>query len=55
MNICLAFTQLMRQPGRKIAAFFCVALEKMIFVSLQAYADGYREKARAPLISERFE
>jgi len=27
----------------------------MLFSSLQTYADGYREAARAPLISDRFE
>jgi lipoprotein-releasing system permease protein len=49
MNIRFAFTQLIKRPGRTSAAIFSVALGIMLFVSLQAYADGYREAARAPL------
>jgi lipoprotein-releasing system permease protein len=49
MNLHFAITQLIRRPGRTLAAIFSVALGIMLFVSLQAYADGYRQAARAPL------
>lgn len=49
MNIHFALTEMIRRPGRTLAAIFSVALGIMLFVSLQAYADGYREAARAPL------
>jgi putative ABC transport system permease protein len=49
MNIHFAFAEMIRRPGRTLAAIFSVALGIMLFVSLQAYADGYREAARAPL------
>ncbi len=49
MNTHYALTQLVRRPGRTLAAIFSVALGIMLFVSLQAYADGYRQAARAPL------
>jgi ABC-type antimicrobial peptide transport system permease subunit len=49
MNVNYAITQLIRRPGRTLAAIFSVALGIMLFVSLQAYANGYRQAARAPL------
>ena len=55
MNIHFAITQLIRRPGRTSAAIISIALGIMLFSSLQTYADGYREAARAPLISDRFE
>ena len=49
MNFHYAFTQLIRRPGRSVGSLFSVSLGIMLFISLQAYADGYRQAARAPL------
>ena len=43
------FAELTRRPSRTISAIFSVAIGITLFVSLQAYAGGYREAARAPL------
>jgi lipoprotein-releasing system permease protein len=49
MNPTYLFTELLHRPGRTLAAVFSVALGVALFVSLQAYAAGYRQAARAPL------
>jgi len=49
MNISYLFAELRRRPGRTLIAALNVALGVALFVSLQAYATGYREAARAPL------
>ncbi len=41
--------ELTRRPSRTLSAIFSVAIGITLFVSLQAYAGGYREAARAPL------
>jgi ABC-type antimicrobial peptide transport system permease subunit len=49
MNTRYVFTQLIARPGRTLGAVFSVAIGILLFVCLQAYADGYRQAARAPL------
>ncbi|MEA3336782.1 MAG: hypothetical protein U9R25_12785 [Chloroflexota bacterium] len=49
MNPTYLFTELLHRPGRTLAAVFSVALGVALFVSLQAYATGYRQAARAPM------
>lgn len=49
MNLSYLLTELIRRPGRALAGIFSVAVGVALFVSLQAYADGYRAAARAPL------
>jgi len=49
MNLTYLFTELLRRPGRTLAAVLSVAVGVALFVSLQAYAAGYRQAARAPL------
>ena len=49
MNLSYLFRELTRRPSRTISAIFSVAIGITLFVSLQAYAGGYREAARAPL------
>ena len=49
MNPTYLFTELIRRPGRTLAATLSVAVGVALFVSLQAYATGYRQAARAPL------
>lgn len=49
MNPTYLFTELIRRPGRTWAAILSVAVGVALFVSLQAYAIGYRQAARAPL------
>ena len=49
MNIIYLFSEFIRRPSRTISAVFSVAIGIALFVSLQAYADGYREAARSPL------
>ena len=43
------FAELKQRPFRTIAAIFTIAIGIALFVSLQAYAGGYRVAARAPL------
>jgi ABC-type antimicrobial peptide transport system permease subunit len=43
-------TELWRRPGRSLTAIISVALGVALFISLQAYANGYRQAARAPLV-----
>ena len=42
-------SELTRRPSRTLSAVFSVAIGIALFVSLQAYANGYRSAARAPL------
>ncbi|MDE3076774.1 MAG: ABC transporter permease [Chloroflexota bacterium] len=49
MNWPYVFAELTRRPARTIAAALAIAIGVAMFVSLQAYADGYRQAARAPL------
>lgn len=49
MNPVYLFTELIRRPGRFMAAVLSVALGVALFISLQAYSTGYRQAARAPL------
>lgn len=41
--------ELTRRPSRTISAVFSIAVGIALFISLQAYAGGYRAAARAPL------
>ena len=50
MNLRYAWTEVVGRPMRTLAAILSVALGVAVFVSLQAYAEGYREAARAPLV-----
>lgn len=49
MNPTYLFAELLRRPGRSLAAVFSMALGVALFVSLQAYSGGYRQAAREPL------
>ena len=49
MNVSYLFRELTRRASRTLSAIFSVAIGITLFVSLQAYAGGYREAARAPL------
>jgi len=49
MNLPYLLAELSRRPGRTLAAALSVALGVALFLSLQAYASGYRQAARAPL------
>jgi len=49
MNFSYLFAELSRRPGRSLTAIVSMALGVTLFVSLQAYAAGYRQAARAPL------
>ena len=49
MNLSYLYAELRRRPGRTFASVLSVAVGVALFVSLQAYAAGYREAARAPL------
>jgi len=49
MNLAYIFAELSRRPARALMAALSLALGVTLFVSLQAYADGYRQAARAPL------
>jgi lipoprotein-releasing system permease protein len=49
MNFSYLLAELSRRPGRSLTAIVSVALGVALFVSLQAYAAGYRQAARAPL------
>lgn len=49
MNLSYLLAELTRRPSRTLSAIFSVAIGITLFVSLQAYAGGYREAARAPL------
>ncbi len=49
MDPAYIFVELSRRPARALMAALSLALGVALFVSLQAYADGYRQAARAPL------
>jgi len=49
MNLSYVYAELRRRPRRTLASVLSVAVGVALFVSLQAYAAGYREAARAPL------
>jgi len=49
MNIAYLFAELSRRPVRALIAVASLGLGVALFVSLQAYADAYRQAARAPL------
>lgn len=49
MNLSYLLAELSRRPARTAAAILSVALGVALFISLQAYATGYREAARVPL------
>ena len=49
MNLSYLLRELTRRPSRTLSAILSVAIGITLFVSLQAYAGGYREAARAPL------
>jgi lipoprotein-releasing system permease protein len=49
LNSSYLLAELIRRPGRTLATILSVALGVALFVSLQAYAGGYRQAARAPL------
>ncbi len=42
-------SELLRRPSRTIAAVLSISIGIAMFVSLQAYADGFQSAARAPL------
>jgi ABC-type lipoprotein release transport system permease subunit len=50
MNLRYLWATLAGRPARSLAAMLSVALGVALFVSLQAYAGGYRQAARAPLV-----
>jgi ABC-type antimicrobial peptide transport system permease subunit len=50
MNLRYVWTTLAGRPPRTLAAVLSMALGIALFVSLQAYASGYRQAARAPLV-----
>ncbi len=49
MNRSYIVAELFRRPGRTLTTLLSVALGIALFISLQAYASGYRQAARAPL------
>jgi lipoprotein-releasing system permease protein len=49
MKLSYLFAEVMRRPVRSLGAVLSVAVGLALFVSLQAYAGGYRAAARAPL------
>ena len=49
MNLPYVIAELTRRPRRSLIAALSLALGVALFVSLQAYAEGYRQAARAPL------
>jgi len=49
MNLKYIFTELIQRPGRTLTVVISVALGVALFISLQAYATGYRQAARAPM------
>ena len=49
MNFTYLWAELSRRPGRSLAPIASMALGVALFISLQAYAAGYRQAARAPL------
>ena len=50
MSLHYLFSELRNCPTRALTGIFSIAIGVALFVSLQAYADGYRQAARAPLV-----
>ena len=50
MSLHYLFAELRNRPVRAFTGAFSIAIGVALFVSLQAYADGYRRAARAPLV-----
>jgi lipoprotein-releasing system permease protein len=50
MNFAYIFAELTHRPARAWIAVLNLTFGVALFVSLQAYADGYRQAARAPLV-----
>jgi lipoprotein-releasing system permease protein len=50
MSLHYLFAELRNHPVRAFTAIFSIAIGIALFISLQAYADGYRQAARAPLV-----
>ena len=50
MSLHYLFSELRNRPTRALTGIFSIAIGVALFVSLQAYADGYRQAARAPLV-----
>jgi putative ABC transport system permease protein len=53
MNTAYLFSAIFRRPARAVTAMISVALGIALFISLQAYAKGYRQAARAPCGNRR--
>lgn len=51
MKPSYVLTELRRRPRRSVAAILSLAFGVALFLSLQAYSNGYRVAARAPLAS----
>lgn len=49
MNLPYLLAELSHRPGRTLTAVLSVAVGVALFISLQAYAAGYRQAARPPL------
>jgi putative ABC transport system permease protein len=49
MNLPYLLAELSHRPGRTLTAVLSVAVGVALFISLQAYAAGYRQAAWAPL------
>ncbi len=50
MNFQYLLTELRNRPARTLTGVLSIAIGVALFVSLQAFADGYRQAARAPLV-----
>jgi len=50
MSLHYLFAELRNRPMRTVTGIFSIAIGVALFVSLQAYAYGYRQAARAPLV-----
>ena len=50
MSLHYLFAELRNRPMRAFTGIFSIAIGVALFVSLQAYAYGYRQAARAPLV-----
>jgi putative ABC transport system permease protein len=49
ISLSYLFAELVRRPGRTLTVLVSLALGVTLFLSLQAYASGYHQAARAPL------
>jgi ABC-type lipoprotein release transport system permease subunit len=50
MSLHYLFSEFRNRPIRALTGVISIAIGIALFVSLQAYADGYRQAARAPLV-----